>query len=158
MGLLEPHAGHRRGDDERRLIAEATTEPVVVVHDIGHARAALAAARNAGRPVVLASPPGAAATLGPMVFRELVAAARDAEPGARSLAVLDCGDAAGLALAAVRAGVEAVSLEAPDEVRARVADIAEGAGTWLLALPRADLDLEGVDDPATVLAALFRNA
>jgi hypothetical protein len=158
MGLLEPHAGHRGGDDERRLTADATKDPVIVVHDLGHARAALAAARDAGRAVVLASPPAAAATLGPMVFREIVAAARAAEPGVESLAVLDCGDAAGLALAAVRAGLEAVSLEAPDEVRIRVAEIAERAGTRLLAPPRAGLDLGGVTDPAAALAALFRNA
>lgn len=158
MGLLEPHAGHRGGDDESRLIADVTAGPVIVVHDLGQARAALAAARDAGRPVVLASPSAAAATLGPMVFREIVAAARAAEPGAESLAVLDCGDAAGLALAAVRAGLEAVSLEAADEVRARITEIAESAGTKLLPSPRADLDLAGVTDPAAALTAIFRNA
>ena len=49
--------------------------PVIAVHSQAQAEAVLAAATRAGRPVVLASPPDAAACLGAGMFRAMVAAA-----------------------------------------------------------------------------------
>jgi hypothetical protein len=116
--------------------------PVIVVHSLGHALAALRAAARAGRPIVLASAPDAGGYAGGGWFRELVAAARETVPDADFTAVLDCGEAAGAALAAIRAGVEGVVFTGRAEVARRLADIAQGHGvSFTTRRPAAALDL-----------------
>jgi hypothetical protein len=120
----------------------AEAAPAFVVHGLGHAVAALAAAAAAGRPVVLLSAPHAGGNAGPGWFRELVAAAREAVPRAECAALLDCGDEAGSVLAASRAGVEGVVFTGRVDVARRLADIAARHGTrFLTARPAALLDL-----------------
>jgi hypothetical protein len=99
-----------------------------VVHDLGQAKAALRAARERGTQAVLVSAPGAARTLGPAVWREMMAEAARAEPGAMFEAILDCGSDPGAALGALREGVRAIVLDAPADVFAKVADIARQSG------------------------------
>ncbi len=98
--------------------------PVIVVHSLAQAIAALRAAARAGRPVVLASAPGAGSYVGPGWFRELVAAAREAVPEASFSALLDCGDDVGAALAAIRSEIESVVFTGRTDVARRLADIA----------------------------------
>jgi acyl-CoA reductase-like NAD-dependent aldehyde dehydrogenase len=98
--------------------------PVIVVHSLAHAIAALKAAVRAGRPVVLASAPGAASYVGPGWFRELVAAAREAVPEAGCSSLLDCGDNRGATLAAIRSEVEGVVFTGRADVARHLADIA----------------------------------
>jgi acyl-CoA reductase-like NAD-dependent aldehyde dehydrogenase len=129
--------------------------PVIVVHTAAQATAALAAAARAGRPVVLASPPDAAASMGPGMFRAMVAAARQAEPRARSLAVLDCGARAGDAMAALREGIEAVCFRGDKEVAAKLADMAEQSGARLLTALDAALDLTETREPEEAVLALL---
>ena len=74
----------------------------------------------------------AAAGMGVAYFLEMIAEARRAVPSVPSLAVLDCGDAPGLALGALRMGAEAVRLEAPPMVLAKVSDIAAQTGAKLI--------------------------
>src|SRR5215831_4079277 len=81
---------------------------VIVVHSLAHAIAALKAAARAGRPVALASAPGAGSYVGPGWFREIVAAARQTVPEASFSSWLDCGDDIGATLAALRSEVEGV--------------------------------------------------
>ena len=77
-------------------------------------------------------------------FGALVEAAREAVPGARCSALLDCGDEAGAALAAIRAGVEGVIFTGRADVARRLADIAGQHGVQLeTARPAAALDLGG---------------
>lgn len=115
--------------------------PEIIVHSQSHVHAALAAAEALGISVRLASAPGAAAYLGAPLFREMTDGAPDA--------VLDCGPDPGLALNALRNGIKAIRLDAPNDVRARVADIAGQMGAELLELPSGPvLDLLDVDDPA----------
>jgi hypothetical protein len=95
-----------------------------VVHDLGQAKAALKAARERGLCVSLVSAKGAAAALGPAVWREMTAEAARAEPGALQEAILDCGRDPGIALAALREGVQAIAVDVPDEMFAKIADIA----------------------------------
>lgn len=122
--------------------------PTFIVHDLGHARAALAAGARAGTKVRLLSAPGAAGFAGAAWFAEMVAAARAAQPEAASEAVLDCGREAGLALAAIRAGNEAIRLTAPAKVRARIAAIAAARGCGLMTGRRGPaLDLLDAPDP-----------
>ncbi len=76
-----------------------------MVHSLAHARAAASAATDAGRAITIASAPGAGAYAGGAWFAEVIAQARTAYPDAQFDAILDCADAAGWTLAAIRAGV-----------------------------------------------------
>lgn len=100
----------------------------VVVTCLAEAVRALEEARRDGCLVTLHSPPQAVRAMGPGYFREMIRQARQTVPGADSLAILDCGDAVGLALAALAAGVEAVRVAAAEPVMARIEDIALQSG------------------------------
>ncbi len=116
--------------------------PVIIIHSLAHAFAALSAAAQAGRPITLASAPDAGIYAGPGWFGALVAAARDAVPAAQCAALLDCGDDAGAAQAAMRAGIEGVVFTGDAEIAKRLADIAAQAGMRLVtARPVPALDL-----------------
>jgi len=115
---------------------------VIVIHSLGHAIAALTAAARAGRPVVIASAPGAGSYVGPGWFREVVAAAREAVPAARCSTLLDCGDDVGAALAAIRSEIEGVVFTGRADVARRLADIAGQHGVrFVTERPGVALDL-----------------
>lgn len=121
----------------------AEVSVVVVVHTLAHAVGALRAAAAVGRPVTLLSARDAGIYAGPGWFAALVGAAREAAPDARSLALLDCGDRPGAALAAIRTGVEGVIFTGRADVARGLADIARQHGVQLVTeRPVADLDLE----------------
>ena len=127
--------------------------PVVIVHSLGHAVAALTAAAPAGRPVVLMSAAGAGSYAGPGWFGALVAAARDAVPEARFSALLDCGDDVGAALAAIRSDIEGVVFTGRVDVARRLADIASQHKVRLV-IDRPPVALDLGDDffaPAQIL-------
>ena len=89
--------------------------PAIVVHSLAHAVAALQAAAEAGRPVLLLSAVDAGLSAGAGWWREVIAAARNSVPTARTRgALLDCGDDAGAAQDALRAGVEAIVFSGGD--------------------------------------------
>jgi hypothetical protein len=117
-------------------------EPVIIVHSLAQAIAALTAASRAGRPVVLASAPGAGSYVGPGWFGALVAAAREAVADAYFSALLDCGDDVGVALAAIRSQIEGVVFTGRVDVARRLADIARQHGVrFVTDRPAALLDL-----------------
>jgi hypothetical protein len=74
----------------------------ILVHSLDDARAALAAAAGLDVPVTLASAPGAAGYAGPAWFGEMIAAARAEHPAVSCTAVLDCGEAPGMVMSAIR--------------------------------------------------------
>lgn len=121
--------------------------PRIVVHSLAHARAALQAAGETGTAVTLIGPPGGAAYLGTPFLLEIVGQARAAFPQAKATAVVDCGDAPGLALAALRQGAEAVRLDAAPAVLAKVAEIAGRRGGRLDREDTPALDLLEHADP-----------
>jgi class I fructose-bisphosphate aldolase len=96
-------------------------EPQVVVHDRAQAAAALAAAEEAGCAIWLRSAPNAAAyagvgylkALGDLVGHELV---------------IDCGEDAGLVMAALRTGCRRVAFAGPAAVSQRLAEMAAEVG------------------------------
>jgi len=120
----------------------------VLVHDAAQAMAALAAAGPRG--VALVSAPGAAGFLGPGWFLAMLAPALAAFPDVPCRAVLDCADAPGQALAALRAGVRWVVLAAEVPGFAQIcAAAAEGGASVLPAAPAAlDLALLALERPA----------
>ncbi|TMJ60058.1 MAG: hypothetical protein E6G81_07410 [Alphaproteobacteria bacterium] len=114
----------------------------IIIHSLAHAVAALSAAAEAGRPIVLASPPEAGIYTGPGWFRDVIGAAREAVPEAKFSSILDCGDDAGAAMAAIRAGIEAIVFTGRIDVAARLSAIAAQSGASLITKrPAAALDL-----------------
>ncbi len=105
-----------------------STDPVIIIHSLAQAIAALNVATRAGRAIVLASAPDAGGYVGPGWFGALIAAAREAVPGARFSALLDCGDNVGAALAAIRLEIEGVVFIGRADVAGRLGDIARQHG------------------------------
>ena len=97
--------------------------PQVVVHDRAQAEAALAAAEELGCAIWLRSAPDAAAyagvgylkALGDLVGHEIV---------------VDCGDDAGLVMAALRTGCRRLAFSGPAAVSQRLAEMAAEVGAW----------------------------
>lgn len=97
----------------------------IIIHGVEDARTAAAAARSLGVGVRLFSAPGAVSYAGAAWFAEAVAAVQSEFPDVAIEAVLDCGDAPGHALAAMRAGVKAIRCTGPRRVREKIAAIAD---------------------------------
>lgn len=113
--------------------------PAVIVHGARDAKAALAP----GLPVTLLSAPGAALFGGCLWWRELVAASRALYPATEATDVLDCADASGMAMGALRSGVCRLVLWPDAPGWEGVAAIAERQGGFVLAVAPAALDLAG---------------
>ena len=109
-------------------ISVDSTDPVIIIHSLAQAIAALNVAARAGRAIVLASAPDAGGYVGPGWFGALIAAAREAVPGARFSALLDCSDNVGAALAAIRLEIEGVVFIGRADVAGRLGDIARQHG------------------------------
>lgn len=112
--------------------------PQIVVHSLDDAIAALRAAKACNTAILLASAPAAAGFAGPAWFHELAQQAAAAVPGAEFIAVLDCADAPGHALAAIRTGVAAIAIDLADTRRAPLPDIAAQAGVAIIAIDYAN--------------------
>ncbi|MBY0431716.1 MAG: hypothetical protein K2Q10_11000 [Rhodospirillales bacterium] len=122
----------------------------ILIHSLSHACAALAAAEACGRPVLLRSPASFAGNAGPAFFTALLAQARAAHPRAKTEAVLDCGDAWGLAMQALRLGQNRLKVTGPAEVLERL----RGLGARLDDEDDAAiLDLAEATDPVTACRA-----
>ncbi len=130
----------------------------IVVHSLADAHAAVKAAAALGVPVTLMSAPGAALYVGPLWFKALVREACAAAPEARVTAVLDCADAPGAVLAALRAGLKCVRFSGTGEVRERLAAIAAAEGASLDDDVPADLDLGDERDAEAACRAIFAAA
>jgi hypothetical protein len=128
----------------------------VIVHTLAETCAALRAAAEARSPVTLHSAPAAAQSLGIGYFLAMVEAARRQSPSAQCLAVLDCGMAPGFALAAFKAGAEAVQMTGKPEVLDKLADIAAQSGViFLRHPPSVALDLHDHPDPLAAARAFL---
>jgi hypothetical protein len=106
--------------------------PAVIVHSVGEARTALAP----GRPVTLLSAPGAALAAGCLWWRELMAAA-----GFAGVSLLDCADAPGRALEALKLGLPGIVLGCEAAAYAVVAELAAAQAALLLPAAPAALNL-----------------
>ncbi len=113
--------------------------PAVVVHGLADARIAL----GIGAPVMLLSAPGAALYAGCGWWRALITHARAEFADAIMIDALDCADASGLALAALRIGQHVVVLVPDAPGWAAVAAIAGACGGLVLADRPPALDLAG---------------
>jgi hypothetical protein len=111
--------------------------PAVIVHGLEMACDAV----RPGRPVTLLSAEGAAAYAGVGWWQALVGLARAAHPGTTMKDILDCGDAPGRALEALRARQPILVLRAEPGIWADIAGRADRQGSLLLSAPPPALDL-----------------
>jgi len=119
----------------------------VIIHELAHARAALAAATARGVPVELWSAPGAAAYAGAGWFDALLRAAGNRAPSAVFIGVLDCDDRADLVQAALRQGLTHVCFRGSNVVAAKLTDIArQYSATLHRKRPSRVLDLDKCAD------------
>jgi hypothetical protein len=125
--------------------------PQVVVHHLEQARAALAAAAEAGCAIQLRSAPGAAGYAGVGYLRAL------GEQAGQEL-VIDCGDDAGLVMAALRTGCRRLVFSGSKEIHRRLSDMAEQLGAELVVEAHAPevVILQPEDDAAAVLRNRLR--
>jgi len=134
------------------------SRPAIIIHSLDDCRAALRVAADARRAVTLRSAPGAAAYLGAPAFKSMVETAHEAFPDVDVRAVLDCSGEPGLALAAIRYGLERIRVDLEPDVRTRVADIAAQRGAVLDDDPAPALDLGAVDEPLSACRDWLANA
>ena len=131
--------------------------PALVVH--GRAQAEWALRVAAGRPVLLVSAPGAALNAGPGWFMAVIEQAAAQFPSAPFAAALDCAEAPGAALAALRAGFKLIIFDLGHPSAASVLGAAQEAGAEVLGIRPEALDLGMLDprrrDDERRLSALF---
>jgi hypothetical protein len=126
----------------------------VMVRNVADALTACRAAAAARSIVTLISPPGAGLFAGPVWFKALTAITRresGAGPGDARF-VLDCADAPGAVLAAIRARVEACAFSGNAKARARLAAIAERVGVALVDPPAEAFELTQNSDFGALVA------
>ena len=124
--------------------------PAVVVHGWAHARAALAP----GLPLTLLSTPGAALYAGCGWWAALAARARSERPDLPVADILDCADASGYAMAALRIGQRMLLLTSRAPGRAAVVAAAAELGSVVLATRPAALDMADRNAGGRLLAWL----
>lgn len=130
--------------DHVKDAADAAALPAAVtVHGLAQAQAALAAAGPAG--VLLLSAPAAACFAGPAWFLAVVAQAASRQPGITMRAALDCADAPGTALAALRAGARIIVLAGACPAFGAVGSAAREVGAVVLPARPPSLDLGLLD-------------
>ncbi len=117
------------------------------IHGPEHLRAALAAGASSGRPVVALSAEGAAAYAGAGWFKALAEHGAADFPDVPLTAILDCGDRAGDALAALNAGVLHIVFNGHPKATASLAAIADGLGATVHAGRPESCDLLNAADP-----------
>jgi hypothetical protein len=104
----------------------------ILVRDWRTTEAALLAARADGSSPTLVTPEDAAAFYGAGYLAALQERARTEFPDVAFTLIVDCGDAAGWALACLRAGVKTISM---DPLSDKIADIAQQMGAELVRRP-----------------------
>lgn len=112
---------------------------------------AAATAQELGVAITLMSAPDAVSSLGPAWFRDIVRSLERVYPGVDMETVLDCGDAAGYALAALRAGVKTIRFSGRPSTTKKIEDIAGTYGARLVKHPSRILDPRQEREPAAAL-------
>lgn len=125
---------------------------VVIFHSLAHARAACAAAAEAGARLTLRTAPGAAAYAGPQYLKAIVDRAAAEFPGVALDATIDCGKDAGTAQGALRIGWRSIAFSGPSPVREKLADIAAQCGARAVTEDIGEAALDLLDHPDPVSA------
>jgi hypothetical protein len=103
---------------------------MVRIRGLAEGRDALARARADGQRIAVSSIPDGAASAGAAWFVEIAATLRAEFPDTLADAILDCGEAPGAALGALRAGAETLAYSGPNP--RRLAEIAAASGARIV--------------------------
>jgi len=125
----------------------AQVEAALVIHDLDHARAALAASSGLGIAVLLVTAPGAARSGGPAYLKAVIDRAAEGFPSSQWSALIDCGDRPGDVFASLDAGWRRLAFTGAPVAGQRLGEIAAGRGASLEHLPASSLDLAFEADP-----------
>jgi hypothetical protein len=133
----------RQGPAGGRSAAAPLGPPQVVVHHLEQARGALVAAAELGCAIELRSAPGAAGYAGVGYLKAL------GELAGQEL-LIDCGDDAGLVMAALRSGCRRLTFSGPADTARRLGEMAEQVGAVLVheTAPATALELTPEADAA----------
>ena len=127
-----------------------------IVHDLDHALAVLdQGAPSAPGRIVIESPPGTALRQGIGWFQAIEVECRQRHPEADCHFLIDCDDAAALALAALRLGCRHLRVRLEGRILEAVRDVAAQFGAELETTPAPALDLGAFSDPRGAIAAQF---
>ncbi len=119
----------------------------IIFHSLAHARAALGAARESGVAICLVTAPGAARYAGPDHLKKIIDLALAEFEGEAPGVLIDCGENAGPAMSALRAGWKTLAFSGEPDVRRKIADMAAQRGARLVDRPVEALDLLDEPDP-----------
>ncbi|MHA1569763.1 MAG: hypothetical protein ACTSXZ_09850 [Alphaproteobacteria bacterium] len=132
---------------------KAAMSAAVIVHSLDHALCAARAAMEVGRGLDLLSGPGAGAYAGAGWWAAIATETGSAFPDLVARFILDCGDDAGAAMAALRGGIGHLAFDGPPALARRVADMAAQSGAEIVDIARPTLDLGGLSRGADIAAA-----
>jgi hypothetical protein len=131
----------------------------IVIHGIDHARAAcqsaMALESTAAISLELWSARSAAGSLGPAWFGNITNIVQKEFPDLAIIGVLDCGDAPGNALAALRHGIACIYISAPSAVADKIRAIALHTKADVRTRRPSMPDLMDYSDPSDILQAHF---
>ncbi len=122
-------------------------DAALVIHDLDHARAALAASSGLGIAVLLVTAPGAVQSGGPAYLKAVIDRAAEGFPSAQWSALIDCGSRPGDLFASLDAGWRRLAFTGAPVAAQRLGEIIAGRGASLETLPMASLDLGREADP-----------
>jgi fructose/tagatose bisphosphate aldolase len=127
--------------------------PAFIVHGWKHIAAVLRAAEQAHRPVWLFTPVAASYSFGVGFWAAIQERIAELHPEADVRMVIDCDDAAGHVMAALRSGLRWLVFEGNAAARRRLLDIVAQSGAELVQRRPDALDLLQVKDADTAIAA-----
>jgi len=131
---------------------------VFIIHNLDHALSVAGAAAATGIAVALFSVRDGASSLGPEVFAAIVEQAQTQHPQAHMEGILDCGEAAGPALAALRRGIKAISVALPAQKHRQIMDIAKKYQASVRTYPQTGVDLAQLKNPdQALITAMMEN-
>ena len=119
---------------------------VIIVHTLEDALAALEAASELDVPITLQSAPDAIFYAGSLYLFHLFQYAKSAYPKVRATFIIDCHDAEAEAIAAMQMGHTHLRSSAPEELRAKLADIVAEHGIEFYIGDCQVLDLQNARD------------
>ncbi len=131
---------------------------VVRVHGWKHVAAALTAARESSRPVILVAPPNGTYTGGVGFWAAIEKRRQELFADVAAELVVDCDGAPGHVMAALRVGLRCLVFDGNAAARARLLDIVRQHGARLVPRPRATLDLIHEKDLLRACRTLFAQA
>jgi DNA-binding transcriptional LysR family regulator len=118
-----------------------------IIHSLTHLRAALAAGKATGRPIVALSAIGASGFAGAGWFASLTDQGRQEFPEVELTAILDCADRCGDVLAALNRGIAHLIFTGQPELGEKLQDIASQMGGLILSQRPPARDLIASKDP-----------